>query len=346
LFHNASATSDARSVKFDDVTIPSGLGEIPGPGLGVYCADLSGDGWPDIFISNDGEPNRLWINQHDGTFSDESITRGVAYNMQGQAHAGMGIAAGDVNRDGLLDLIVTHLAQETHALWVQDPPGVFTDKTALSGLLQSEWRGTGFGSLLGDFRNAGYLDLAIVNGAVAAQTEPGDPALGPFWSQYGQRNQVFAGSDTGEFSDVSSANPDLCGYQTVARGLAKGDFDGDGGLDLLVTSIAGKARLFKNIASDRGHWISIRAYDPALNRDALGSVVTVRAGSKTSAAWLHPCESYLCSSEPRAHFGLGSIGQIENVEILWPDGARERFKEVGIDRQVELRRGAGEQVAP
>jgi hypothetical protein len=347
LFHNLGQSEEHEDApRFEDVTIPSGLGTVPGPGLGVLCADFDGDGWTDIFISNDGEANRLWINQRNGAFTEEAVLRGVAYNMQGQAQAGMGIAYGDVDADGLGDIFVSHLAQETHALWKQGPRGIFTDRTSQSGILQSHWRGTGFGTLFGDFTNAGHVDIALANGSVFAQSEPGDPALGPFWSKYGQRNQLFAGGGNGVFRDVSLANPDFCGRDNVARGLVRGDFDGDGGLDLLVTTIAGRARLFRNVAPDRGHWLSLRAFDPELKRDALGTSIRIEAGSRRWQLWLHPAESYLCSSEPVAHVGLGAAEQVDRIEVTWPNGDREEFAGGEVDQRRELRKGMGSKVMP
>jgi len=347
LFHNLGkpADNDAMEVRFQDVTQESGLGEIPGPGLGVVCADFDGDRWPDIFIANDGEPNRLWINQRDGHFREEAVRRGLAFNMQGQAQAGMGIAFGDANEDGQFDVFASHLAQETHTLWTQGPRGLYTDRTNKSGILASQWRGTGFGTLFADFRNSGRLDIALVNGSVFAQSEPGDPQLGPFWSRYGQRNQLFAGDGHGVFEDVSSRNPAFCGYDNVARGLAQGDIDGDGGLDLLVTSIGGRARLFRNVAP-RGHWLSVRAYDPALQRDAIGSAIQVRAGDRRWLRWMHPAESYLSSSEPRAHFGLGTLTAIDEVQVTWPNGDQETFPGDAVDQRIELRKGEGKPVQP
>jgi hypothetical protein len=343
LFHNVTGNGATPSgaARFEDVTITSGLGEVPGPGLGVLCADLNGDDWPDIFVANDGEPNRLWINRHNGTFAEEAIQRGIAYNMNGQAHAGMGIAFGDADSDGLADIFVSHLAQETHALWGQGPAGLFQDRTNQSGVVKSIWRGTCFGTLFGDFTNAGRLDLALANGSVFEQQHEGDPALGPFWRKYGQRNQLFAGDGKGHFRDVSLDTPDFCGHDNVARGLAKGDFDGDGGLDLVVTTIGGRTRLLRNVAPQRGHWLSIRAVDPALNRDALGAVIRVFAGDHSSLAWLHPAESYLSSSEPRAHFGFGPIATIDRIEVTWPDGAREIFPGCSTNQRLELRKGEG-----
>jgi hypothetical protein len=329
------------AVRFADVTETSGLGRLPGPGLGVVCADFDGDGWPDIFIANDGAANHLWINQKDGTFKEEAALRGVDVNGMGQAQAGMGIAWGDVDGDGLLDLFVTHLTEEGNTLWQQGPRGLFQDRSALAGLLKPVWPATGFGTLLADFDNDGWLDLVVVNGRVSARAQGVDESLGPFWSRYGDRNQVFANDGRGRFRDISLSNPELCGRYNLGRGAVRGDFDGDGAEDLLVTSIAGPARLFRNRAPGRGHWLRVRTFDPALHRDALGSEVRVRAGGRTRVAWMHPAESYLCSSEPRAHFGLGAADRIESIDVLWPDGTRETFPGGQADRCRELRKGEG-----
>src|SRR5262249_35012555 len=180
LFRNRGALRDAKSrVSFEDVTETSGLSRKPGPGLGVVCADFNGDGWSDLFIANDGAANHLWINQKDGTFKEEAVRRGVAVNAMGRAEANMGIALGDVDGDGLFDLYVTHLTEETNTLWKQGPRGLFRDQTARAGLLASSWRGTGFGVLLADFDHDGNLDLAIVNGRVAALATPPTTTLGP-----------------------------------------------------------------------------------------------------------------------------------------------------------------------
>jgi hypothetical protein len=213
LFHNEGNKpsskhkgANPRAVRFSDVTEYSGLGSVAGPGLGVACADFDGDGWPDIFIANDGEPNRLWINQKNGKFKEEAVQRGLAYNAMARAQAGMGVALGDVDGDNLFDLFVTHLSEETHTLWKQGPRGLFQDATAQSGLIQFKWKGTGFGTVLADFDLDGALDLAIVNGRVFARKVVEDDSLGPFWSAYGDRNQLFRGDGTGRFDDISVEN--------------------------------------------------------------------------------------------------------------------------------------------
>jgi hypothetical protein len=352
LFHNLGRCKvqpeggKAPLVRFADLTEKSGLGRLPGPGLGVLCYDFDGDGWPDILVANDGEPNYLWINQHDGTFKEEGVQRNVAYNSVGQAQAGMGIALGDVDGDGLLDLFVTHLAEETHTLWKQEPRGLYMDHTARAGLLGGEWNGTGFGTLLADFNHDGALDLAIVNGRVMARGQPVDGDLGAFWSFYGDRNQLFANEGKGTFRDISRENPAFCGRYNVARGLARGDFDRDGAMDLLVTTIGGRARLFRNVAPKQGHWLIVRAFDPTLHRDALGAEIRVQAEGRTWVSWLHPAESYLCSSEPRAHFGLGAVDRVKAIEVTWPDGQCEAFSGGGVDRPVKVCKGSGRPVLP
>jgi hypothetical protein len=342
LYHNLGpvAGSKRRSVRFEDVTLKSGLGQRPGPGLGVVCADFDGDHWPDIFIANDFQANRLWINQRDGTFKEEAVVRGMAYNAMGQPQANMGIALGDVDGHGLFDIFVTHLTQETNTLWKQGPRGLFQDRTGAAGLAGSRWRGTGFGTVLGDFDQDGALDLAVVNGRVIA----GKPAAGvdsAFWSRYAERNQLFANDGTGRFRDISEDNEPFCGPAAMGRGLVCADIDGDGALDLLVTNVAGPAQVFKNVVPNRGHWLMVRAIDPALHRDAYGAEITVQAGQRRWIRWLNPGYSYLCSNDPRVHFGLGKVERVDSISVLWPDGTEETFEGGEADQVITLRRGEG-----
>ncbi|OWK36030.1 CRTAC1 family protein [Fimbriiglobus ruber] len=337
LFRNAGPGT--RRVSFEDVSLATGVGTVPGPGLGVLCGDFNGDGWPDIFIANDAKPNRLWINQQGRTFTEEAVPRGVAYTAAGKAFAGMGVAAGDVANDGLADLFVAHLTNETNTLWKQGPRGQFRDESAGRGLTGTRWRGTGFGTVMADFDHDGFLDIAIVNGRVT-RGEPADAGAGTsFWGPYAERNQLLANRGDGRFADVSQRNPAFCATRNVGRGLAVGDFDNDGAPDLLVTTIGGRARLFRNVAPNRGHWLKVRAVDPRLNRDAYGAEVIVRAGDRRWVRWVNPAGSYLSSSSPVAHFGLGTTGQVTAIEVLWPDGLRETFPGGPPDRTIELRRG-------
>lgn len=347
LFRNRGGDpATGQGLRFEDVTAKSGLAQRAGPGLGVVCVDFNGDRWPDILVADDGQPNRLWINHGDGTFTEEALLRGIAVNALGRAEANMGIACGDLRGKGLFDIFVTHLTGETHTLWVQEPKGFFEDRTATSGLTASAWRGTGFGTVLADFDNDGELDLAVVNGRVRhesllpARIEAAQ-ALGPFWSQYAERNQLFINEGGGHFRDVSEQNAAFCGAPGVFRALACGDFDNDGVCDLLVTAVGGAARLYHNVAENRGNWLLVRAFDPGWRRDAYGARITVKAGERRFVRWINPSYSYFSSNDPRAHFGLGAATAISGIDVVWPDGVEESFPPAAANQLLIVRKGEG-----
>jgi hypothetical protein len=343
LFRNLGG--EGKPGRFEDVSVASNVGRFRGPGLGVAVADFDGDGWPDVFVANDGQPNRLWINQRDGTFVDQAPARGVATTATAKAYAGMGVAVGDTAGSGMLDVLVTHLGAETHTLWRQGPRGAFRDATARAGLTSPRWRGTGFGAVLADFDLDGSPDLAIVNGRILRGGSSPDEGLG-FFQTYAERNQLFANDGKGNFRDVSEANAPFCGYSNVGRGLACGDFDNDGAPDLLVLPVGGRARLFRNVAPGRGHWLKVRAIDPKRKRDAYGAEVRVRVGGRTQLRVIGPAESYLSSSSPLAHFGLGESASYDSIEVTWPGEGkavpvRETFAGGAADRSLKLVKGEG-----
>lgn len=341
LFHNLGKRAESDIVGFDNVTVSSGLANLTGPGLGVVCADFDGDGWQDIFIANDNHANHLWINQHNGTFVDEALIRGLAFDTMGRAPSNMGIALGDIDADGLFDIVVTHIVNELHNVWRQGPRGVFSEQTSVTGLGAPRWRGTGFGTVLEDFDLSGTLDLAVVNGAIQRNQQLEAPELDPFWQPYAERNQLFSGARAGRFEDISLDNAALCGLPTVSRGLATGDLNGDGAVDLLTTSIAAPARIYFNSHPRTGHWLTVRALDWPRPRDAYGAEVTVRVGSKSWTRWLNPGSSYMCSNSPWLHFGLGEHEHVDSIAIQWPDGTKETFKSFAADQSIVLKKGEG-----
>ncbi|MBI1832200.1 MAG: CRTAC1 family protein [Planctomycetes bacterium] len=346
LFRNLGRTApmDPESVRFKDVTHESGLGKLAGTGLGVVALDFTGDGWPDIFVANDAHANYLWVNRRDGTFADEAVPRGLAFNRLGQSQANMGIAVGDVRRTGLFDIFVTHERDEYHTLWKQGPPGLFQDATAEAGIPNSDWKATGFGTVLVDFDHDGFLDLAVVNGRVQhhKMVRPKEVNAPMFWKDYADRNQLFLNDGAGRFVDVSAGNGPFCAESTVSRGLIWGDLDGDGAIDLIVTRIGERARLYRNVAAKRGHWLMVRAIEPTLGgRDALGAEISVVSGARKWLSCINPAGSYLCSNDPRAHFGLGDVERVDAIQVRWPDGYRETFPGDGVDRVMVIRKGGG-----
>jgi hypothetical protein len=354
LFHNLGRDGRGCWRGFRDVTASAGLGR-PAPGLGVVCADFDGDGWPDILAANDGRANHLWINRRDGTFSEEAMRRGVAVNGAGTPPANMGATIGDVDGDGRFDLFITHLTSETHTLWRQTDAGLFQDATAAAGLAAPHWHGTGFGAILADFDLDGALDIAVVNGRIshnpalaakeARSSVSQTVAAASFRSRYVERNQLFHNNGHGVFRDISRGNEAFCGAFAVSRGLVWGDLDDDGRLDVVTTAIAGPARFYRNIAPGRGHWLIVRARDPAHRRAAYGAVVRFKAGNRQRIGFINPGQSYMCSGDPRAHFGLGAIDHIDQICIDWPDGPVEESTEIfscgKVDRVLLVERGKG-----
>jgi len=329
------------ATRFEDVSLASGIAKLPGPGLGVTVADFDGDGWPDIFVANDGKPNCLWMNQRNGTFKEEAISRGIAYTMSGKAYAGMGIAIGDAHNDGLLDLYVTHLTAEMNTFWKQGPRGHFRDETTNWGGAATAWRGTGFGAVMADFDLDGFQDIAIVNGRVSKGERRPAPGLPAFWEPYAERNQILANDGGQRFRDISPQNDPFSGTPNIGRGLACADLDGDGAPDLVMTVVGGRSRVYRNVCPNRGHWLKVRCVDPKLNRDADGAEVTVVKGDLRWFRVLCSAVSYLSSNPPIDLFGLGPADAVDRIEVKWPDGTREVFPGGSTDRPIELRKGSG-----
>jgi hypothetical protein len=288
------------------------------------------------------------MNRKNGTFTDEAVIRGVAVNAAGNPEANMGVAAADLFGVGRFDVFITHLAEERHTLWRQDVPGHFRDMTATAGFANTHWRGTGFGTVAADFNHDGFMDLAVANGRVMRARLPGNASpsgsLPAFWRPYAERNQLFAGTSEGRFRDVSQDSPMLTNPPGVYRGMAWGDLNGDGGVDLVVTSIDGPIKILRNVAAKHGHWVGVRAIDPQFKRDAMGAVVTVTADGKPRVGMVCPGQSYCSSGDPRVHFGLGDSDHVDSIRVAWPDGSIERFAGGAADRYVTLKRREGKVV--
>ena len=352
---------------FTDVTEQAGIAAMSGRGLGVVCLDLTGDGWADFFVANDGEANQFWVNQKDGTFAEEAILHGLAFNAYGQPEGSMGIAVGDVNGDTLPDLFVTHLSDETNTLYIASTYATFVDMTEIAGFAGRDLPFTGFGCGFLDFDNDADLDIALVNGRVKRREILDGADVGEFWNFYAEPNLLFQNSHqpsavgsqqreetsspvsllTAEsrqpiahFSDVSSRAPDFTGCVEVSRGMAFGDIDRDGDVDIVVSSLDNRLRFFRNDAPlPQHHWLFVQAITH--NRDALGAQVTLRTESRTFTGYVLSGTSYLSSSDPVVHFGLGTTDEIQMIEVRWQDGSRERFLGTTANRRTTVYQGKG-----
>jgi len=321
---------------FTDVTEAAGISRAYGAGLGVSVGDYNGDGLLDLYVANDATPNQLWINRGDGTFEDQGWLSGAAVNAAGRPEGSMGIASGDYDADGDEDLFVTNLTGETHVLYVNDGRGNFEDRRAAAGVAQPTATMTGFGTYWVDYDRDGLLDLAVVNGAVNIIA-----ALRGTPLPYHQRNQLFHNAGRGRLREVTSASGPAFELSEVSRGLTVGDLDNDGAPDLVVTNNGGRVRLLLN-GTTGGGWLTVRLAGGAGNRWGFGARVgVVRSGAPTLWRRVGTDGSYLSSSDPRAHFGLGSSRDIERVIVEWPDGLRESWAAIRADRQLTLERGTG-----
>jgi enediyne biosynthesis protein E4 len=332
--------------KFNDVTQASGIGSVPGPGLGVTCADFNDDGWLDIYVANDGAANLLWLNQGNGTFIESGLLAGAAYSVDGMPRAGMGIAAGDFDNDGDEDVLITNLTREGSTLYRnlsnkesgKGQRGTFADASQEFNLARPTFLTTGFGVGWFDYDNDGWLDLFAANGAVTLM-----PTLRNTPYPFQQRNQLFRnGGPAAGFREVTQTAGPAFQLAEVSRGAAFGDVDNDGDVDLLIANNNGPARLLLNEASARHHWLAVRLEGVKANRDGLGARVTVRRkGQPPLMRRTHTDGSYLSARDSRVHFGLGATTEIEAVEVQWPGGEQERWTNVRADRQTTLRQGTG-----
>lgn len=320
---------------FTDVTAHSGVGSVPpGFGLTAVAADLDGDGWQEIYVACDSTPSLLFHNRGDGTFAELGLQSGLAVNEDGGEQAGMGIAIGDFDLDGRLDALKTHFAEDTVALYRNTGHLGFNDVTMRCGL-GVETRYVGWGDGIVDLDNDGLPDLFWVTGSVFPEVERKHPEI-----PHKSPRILFRNLGGGRFEELLDEAGPAIAEPHASRGVAFGDFDNDGDLDILIMNINEPPSLLRNDVSGGGHWLKVKLVGTRSNKSAIGAVVTVTYGEHRQAQAVMAASGYLSSGDRRLHFGLGKA-EMADVEIAWPNGTRESFKATRANQLITVKEGAG-----
>jgi len=326
---------------FEDVTTKARIDRTDGHyAFSVSTLDFDEDGWPDIFIACDSTPSILYRNNHDGTFTDVAVTAGAAFNEDGREQAGMGSTIADYNGDGHLDIFKTNFSDDTSTLYRNNGDGTFTDATSAAGLgLYTQY--LGWGTMFFDFDNDGWPDLILVNGHVYPEVD--SQHLG---SNYQEPRILYHNNGDGTFADISASAGSGITTAASARGLAVGDLWNDGRVSAVISNMNAQPSLLVNQIRASYHWIAIRTVGTKSNRNGIGARVSVKTASRILVDEVRSGSSYISNSDMRVHFGLGASTKIEYVEIRWPSGLVEKFKDLAVDAIHTVKEGTGAAIAP
>ena len=322
LFHNRGDGT------FEDVTASSGIFDSSSKSLGVALIDHDQDGWPDLLVTNDTQPNKLYRNNHNGTFKDIAVETGIAFSTEGKARAGMGVDVGDFENSGRTGVAITNFDNEMIGLYRVSNNGSYEDVATQAGMGLPSKTTLGFGCVLADLNLDGALDLIAANGHIDETVRNIRGNVG-----YAQPPQVFLNNGSARFSDVSSEVGQAFRDPKVARGLAYGDFDRDGDVDILLTTNSGPAYLYRNDQLGGNRSIRFKLRGTQSNRDAIGARLRIEAGGLSQIRMVKSGSSYLSQSELPITFGLGKADKIERVVIQWPNGRSEEYKNLSAGRE-------------
>jgi len=320
---------------FTDVSKESGIAAVRGSfGFTALAFDADEDGWQDIFVACDATPSLLLMNNHDGTFREEALERGVALGPGGDLMGGMGVAAGDYDLDGHIDLVKTHFQNQATGLYRNNGKAEFDDVTAPAGLSMDR-RFISWGTALVDLDNDGYPDIFNATGTVY-------PELERVYAKYPAHSPrvLFRNLGNGKFVELGDEAGPGVSAKHQSRGAAFGDFDNDGDIDIVIMNRNEPPSLLRNDVPSGNHWLKVRLEGTKSNRSALGSRVLVHYGGKVQAQCLTSQSSFLSSNDPRLHFGLGKVTTAD-IEVYWPTGAKETFTGISADQLVTIREGQG-----
>jgi hypothetical protein len=330
LYHNLGGG------RFEEVAAKAGLGDADSKSLGVTVLDYDGDGWPDLFVANDTQPNKLYRNNRDGTFKEEGLNAGVAFGEDGVARGAMGADSGDYDRSGRAHLLVGNFSNQMLGLYHNEGNGLFVDEAPSSTVGRASLLRLAFGVFFLDYDLDGYLDLFAANGHIEEEIGRVQPKV-----QYRQPPLLFRNTHNGKFENASTLVGADFSRAIVARGAAYADFDRDGDLDLLITTNDGPAYLYRNDGGNRNHWISIRTVGVKSNRDGIGAIVRIETRSGKQWNRVRSGSSYCSQSDLALTFGLGQDTNVSAIEIEWPSGSRQTLTNIAADKFLVIDEARG-----
>ena len=329
LWHNLGAG------RFEDATIKAGMGDPTSKSLGIAILDYNVDGWPDILIANDTQPNKLYLNKKNGTFEERGVAAGIGFSEDGVARAGMGADAADYDRSGHASLIISNFANQMVSLYHNEGNGLFVDEAPQSEIGRNTLVTLGFGCFFFDYDNDGWLDIFVADGHIENEIERVQKRV-----SYAEPPHLFRNLGGGKFTEVTEQMGKVFAAPKVARSAAYGDIDNDGFPDILLTTNAGPAYLFHN-EGGTNHSVRIKLQGTKSNRDGIGTVVRVTAGPDKQWKMLRSGSSYLSQSELVLTFGLGTHTKADAIEIQWPSGQVDQLSNVNAGQTVTVQEGKG-----
>ena len=320
--------------KFQDVTKSAGLGEANSKALGIATVDVNGDGWPDIFFANDTQPNKMYRNNKNGTFTEDAVAAGVAFGEDGVARGAMGVDFGDYDRSGRSHLLVGNFSNQMLGLYHNEGSGLFVDEAPRSSVGRSSLLSLAFGVFFFDYDLDGWPDIFAANGHIDEEIGRVQPKI-----QFKEAPLLFRNQGRGKFEDVSKlAGVDFM-RPIVARGAAYADFNGDGALDVLISTNHGPAYLFRNDTAGRGNWLRLKLVGTKSNRSALGAVVHVQAAGGRQTQTVHSGSSYCSASDLALTFGLGGDATAATIDIEWPSGVKQHMISAKGNQSLTIQEG-------
>jgi enediyne biosynthesis protein E4 len=334
LYHNSGDGT------FTDVSEKAGITKTSGTySLGVLVADFDNDGWPDVYVADDSAPAILYRNNRDGTFTDIGSEAGCAFSIDGKPQAGMGVTAGDYDRDGWLDIFKTNFAGDTSTLYHNAGKGIFDDVTFPAGLgVNTRWLGWGCGFL--DVDNDGWPDIFLVNGHVYPEVERLTTEAG-----YAQRKVLYRNLGNGRFEDISERVGGAVTEPTPSRGCAFGDYDNDGDVDILINPVNASPELLRAESGAKNNWVTVKLVGVKSNRDGIGARLSCVTADATQIDEVRSGGSYYSQNDLRVHFGVGKNQRIKSIEIRWPSGQVDTLNDLAVNRIITVKEGSTKAVA-